>query len=356
MKVIRLSTFLDYGGIESKMVKIAGRDSQDVEFIYVSLGRGGEAERKIKSKGRRVICLGIDHRIPSLAAIVGLCKLFKTEKPDVVHCAGAEANFHGVVASKLMGVKSIVVEEIGIPAQSRVAKSVFSLLYSVSSCVVVESRYVARYLRAFYRNSKFRLKVVNNFIEPPGVRAKNLQGKGVKKFLSVSRLEPVKGIDKVLYAFARLREEGFCFKYDVVGSGSQESYLSELVGQLGLIGFVELHGFKNNVEDFYQSSDFFILNSVSEGASNSLLEALAYGLPSITTEVGSAEDLVRGEANGWLVKSNDSEEVYKSIKLALKLDSDTYFMMSKYSIESIQTGFSFQDYLDALRKIYLSTS
>lgn len=356
MKVLRLSTFLDYGGIESKMVKIAERDSEDIEFVYVALGNGGEAERKINSAGRRVICLGVDHKIPSLAAIVGLCKLIRSESPDVVHSAGAEANFHGVLASKLMGVKSVVVEEIGIPAQSKLAKLVFSLIYAMADCVVVESMYVARYLRDFYRNSRFPLNVVNNFIDPPEVCAKNLKEKKAKTFLSVSRLEPVKAIDKVLYSFARLREEGFFFKYDIVGSGSQESYLKELVCQLGLEGFVEFHGFKDNVADFYQSSDFFILNSVSEGASNSLLEALAYGLPSITTAVGSAEDLIRCGSNGWLIKSSGSEELYGAVKAALSLGSLNYYKMSLAALDSIQTGFCFRDYLATLRKVYTQTN
>lgn len=356
MKVIRLSTFLDYGGIESKMVKIAGCNSEDIEFIYVSLGKGGEAERKIHSTGRRVICLEVDHKIPSLSAVSRLCKLIKIEKPDVVHCAGAEANFHGVLAAKLIGVKVVIAEEIGIPSQGKFAKVVFAAIYSLSDCLVVESRFVLRFLRNFYRGSKFDIKVINNFIEPPDVVAKALRGGAVKGLLSVSRLEPVKAIDKVLYALARLRNEGFCFRYDVVGSGSQESYLRKLAGQLGLGDIVEFHGFKNNVEKFYQSSDVFILNSVSEGASNSLLEALSFGLPSITTVVGAAEDLINPGCNGWLVEHSGSEEVYKAIKAALEVDPYSYSVMSELAIESIRNGFSFRSYLNSLKKIYALNS
>lgn len=352
MKVLRVSTFLDYGGIESKMVKIAERDSEGIEFVYVALGNGGDAERKINSAGRRVICLGVDHKIPSLAAIFGLCKIMKSENPDVVHSAGAEANFHSVLASKLMGVKSVVVEEIGIPTHSKLAKLVFSLIYAIADSVVVESMYVARYLCDYYRNSRFTLKVVNNFIDPPEMCAKDLKENKEKKFLSVSRLEPVKAIDKVLYSFSRLRDEGFLFRYSVVGAGSQENYLKDLSCQLGLDDFVEFHGFCGDVENFYRNSDFFILNSVSEGASNSLLEALAFGLPSITTAVGSAEDLVRYESNGWLIYENDSDELYASIKAALSLDPPTYYKMSRAAIDSIQTGFCFRDYLAALQELY----
>ena len=91
MKIIRLTTFLDFGGIESKMANLATH-SDDNKWIFCALNKGGFAEKKIVQNKKEVVCFNASYSIPSFRTILKLYFYFKKQKPDVVHCAGSEAN------------------------------------------------------------------------------------------------------------------------------------------------------------------------------------------------------------------------------------------------------------------------
>ena len=57
MRVLRVSTFLDFGGIESKMVKLSAIDQDEFSFIFCALGKGGAAASAISMNGKEVVCL-----------------------------------------------------------------------------------------------------------------------------------------------------------------------------------------------------------------------------------------------------------------------------------------------------------
>ena len=106
MKILRISTFLDYGGIETKMVNLSSIEDKNNDWIYCSLGKGGRAEENILRNGKRAICLKLPHKIPNITTIFKLYKFIKSEGPDVVHTSGEEANFHGVIAAKMANTLS----------------------------------------------------------------------------------------------------------------------------------------------------------------------------------------------------------------------------------------------------------
>lgn len=92
MKIIHLTTFLDFGGIERKKENISSW-KDDNEWIFVAINKGGVAEEKIKANCKNVICLGLPYKIPALKTILALSKVFRELKPDVIHASGAEASF-----------------------------------------------------------------------------------------------------------------------------------------------------------------------------------------------------------------------------------------------------------------------
>ena len=125
MKIIRLSTFLDFGGIESKMVNLSTYKDVENDWVFVAINKGGVAAKKIAENGKRVVCLNLGYRIPDLITVFKLFLFLRKEKPDVLHTSGAEANFFGFLAGKMAGTKNIVTEEIGIPHHSQKAKKIF---------------------------------------------------------------------------------------------------------------------------------------------------------------------------------------------------------------------------------------
>jgi glycosyltransferase involved in cell wall biosynthesis len=100
----------------------------------------------------------------------------------------------------------------------------------------------------------------------------------------------------------------------VVGTGRYshddcEPALREVIARYELQNTVTLTGEVSNVHEFLQAADLFVLPSYSEGSSLSLLEAMACGLPVVSTRVGSAPEIIVEQDNGLLVAAKDTEDL-----------------------------------------------
>lgn len=126
---------------------------------------------------------------------------------------------------------------------------------------------------------------------------------GRRRLLAVGRLHPVKGFDCLLRAFAQLASLFPDWDLTILGEGEARADLEALCDGLGLKGRVSLPGRVGNVGDWYLSSDAYVLSSVAEGLSNTLLEAMASGLPCVAfdCETGPRE-IIRDGIDGILVR------------------------------------------------------
>ncbi|MFH1586200.1 MAG: glycosyltransferase family 4 protein [archaeon] len=154
-------------------------------------------------------------------------------------------------------------------------------------------------------------------IIPNGVDSsfyKKIKTKRDKKFviLYVGRLSIVKGLDYLLKAFSKLDKKNA--QLVLVGGGDQEEHLKTLANKLGINNRVKFLGIldKKQLVKIYNSSGVFVLPSLKEGMSNTLLEAMSCSLPAIVTNTGGASELIKG--NGFVVESKDSQELFESMK------------------------------------------
>jgi glycosyltransferase involved in cell wall biosynthesis len=353
MKIIRLCTVLDFGGLEQRLVSIS-RVEDEHEWVFCALGTGGEAAQQIAENGKRVVLLETEYRIPSIKAIQRLIEFFKKERPDIVHTSGAEANFHGIVAAKIAGVKGLISEEIGIPNQKFAHKILFRLLYGFPSYVLANALPVGKYLRDFNGVSSAKLRIISNPIEFSSSKIiKSSSGQDFQ-ILTVSRLKAVKNIDGVLRVLARLRQDGISFKFTVIGGGDHFRFLKALVDELALKDLVDFKGYVPDPFSVVDEVDLFVLNSFSEGFSNSLAEAMSAGIPSLATDVGVAADLIRENETGWLVRPGNEEDLFQKLKFLLSLDRERLSQVGKRGQESIRGRFSLQRHRDQLMEIYQS--
>lgn len=136
MKVFNIFTSLDFGEVESRACIISKNKTKNTRHSFVSISSGGRAAEVIKDNEGEVYLLMMKTAIPSLEAIFSLYKLFREEKPDIVHTRGAEANFHGLIAACLAGVLVSITEEIGSPNHSTKAKIIFKFSYLFASKVI----------------------------------------------------------------------------------------------------------------------------------------------------------------------------------------------------------------------------
>jgi glycosyltransferase involved in cell wall biosynthesis len=139
-------------------------------------------------------------------------------------------------------------------------------------------------------------------------------------------LTPVKDQQLLLRAVAHIRETdaalGARLRLLMVGDGPLRASLTQLAEQLGLQDVVWLAGDRQDVPRLLQVMDVFVLPSLGEGISNTVLEAMASGLPVIATAVGGNVELVEDGCNGSLVPAGDHLALATALTALLRDDGE----------------------------------
>jgi glycosyltransferase involved in cell wall biosynthesis len=170
--------------------------------------------------------------------------------------------------------------------------------------------------------------------------------------LCVARLVERKGIGDLIQAAAQMKDSRQNFKFIFVGRGDKENELRAQVAEQGLEKWVEFRGsvLHHDVPAVYREADVFILPSLNEGMSNAVLEAIASGLPIITTYTGGTAELLRG--NGILIPKQSPDAIAKAV-LELWDDEPLRVEMGRRSraiAESMQWEKIANDYLQLYEK------
>jgi glycosyltransferase involved in cell wall biosynthesis len=138
--------------------------------------------------------------------------------------------------------------------------------------------------------------------------------------ISAGRLDPQKGLDTLLGAFATVAESLPGWNLVILGDGPQRSALESLARDLKICGRVRFLGRVNNPHDYMRRARIFVLSSRFEGFPNALCEAMACGLPVIATDCPSGpRELISDGIDGLLVPVDDIDALARAIK---KLASD----------------------------------
>ncbi|HWQ59945.1 MAG TPA: glycosyltransferase family 4 protein [Candidatus Fimivivens sp.] len=141
---------------------------------------------------------------------------------------------------------------------------------------------------------------------------------GMVRILVVSRLTPRKGVRFLVRAMASLPESA---RLVIAGAGGEREYLESLAAECGVTERVDFRGLvpHDGTPAVYRECDIFCLPSLNEGMSNTVLEAIASGLPIVATVTGGTEELVTDGENGFFVKTGSAEDLSEKL---VKLVSD----------------------------------
>ena len=112
-------------------------------------------------------------------------------------------------------------------------------------------------------------------------------------------------------------------------------------------------GKKNELElnNIYNSSDLFILNSFEDGFGMVIPQAMACGLPVITTFNTGASEIIENNKNGFVIKAGDTNSLEKKIK-KIYFDKKLRYKMSKYSIKKVKKFYSWETYNSNIFNFY----
>ena len=158
-----------------------------------------------------------------------------------------------------------------------------------------------------------------------------------KKIVSVGRLTKQKNFPMLFNAFKNIENKFPDYLLEIYGDGELKEDLIKLIKELKLEKKVFLIGNVSNIKEKIENASLFIITSDYEGLSNALMESLALGLPSISTDSdgGGARELIKNNYNGILIDKNDIVTLSKKIEFILS-NKDFSKKLSKNAIESMK--------------------
>lgn len=164
------------------------------------------------------------------------------------------------------------------------------------------------------------------------------------RIVSVCRLHKMKNIEMSIDAFDKLVREYPHFVFEIYGEGDWRSNIENYISQKKLDGKVQLKGYVKNVHNEIKDAMIYVSSSNYEGLSNSMLESMAIGIPTICTDCpsGGARATITSGENGFLVPVGDSDELYKRMKelidseeLRMKFSENGRKVLRRFSRETI---------------------
>ena len=170
------------------------------------------------------------------------------------------------------------------------------------------------------------------------------------EIISVARLTEKKGLHVAIEACRQLKEQGVAFRYRILGIGPWERRLRTLIEQYQLEDVVEMPGFKpsHEVKAILDDADVFLLPSVTgadgdmEGIPVALMEAMAVGIPVVSTLHSGIPELVEADKSGWLVPENDARALAQRLAAFSQLDTDELAPVVKRAREKVEHDFNQQ--------------
>lgn len=262
--------------------------------------------------------------IKDLFSLYRLVRILRIEKIHIVHCHGFKAGLVGRVAARLLGLPSLYTVHNfilykGHPLFKKVIAYVERFLSSGSCEIIAVSRALKENMMEKTSIPHEKIHVIYNGIRMHGkgdgalVRAQfGLESSNILVG-TTARLIPSKGLDTLMQAAVQICRQHKEIRFMIVGSGPEEDRLKKAASSLGISDRVIFAGYRENIWDFYDAFDLFVLPTLSEGLGLSVLEAMAAGKPVITSATGGILEIVRHRENGWLVAPGDKKAIIDAV-------------------------------------------
>ena len=265
-------------------------------------------------------------------SIVAVQGLLAERRPDIVLSFLTRANIATIIAARRLGIPCVISERVqnsahlGNGFSGTMAKGVMRLTYPHADHIIAVSAGVAKDLEDAFSVSRTKISVIDNPIDHAAIekRAREPAALAIDGpyIVAVGRLTDVKNFALLIDAFKASAYQG---KLLIIGDGPERTRLEQQIGALGLGNRVLLPGYLENPFPPMQRAEFFVSPSNAEGFPNALVEAMALGLPVISTNCpsGPAEILANSEREaiagltegqyGILTPTNDAAALTQAI-------------------------------------------
>lgn len=332
---MHVSFSLNMGGLENVILNLCGglnkgKFSQSVCVLSDELGlktQFDESNIPVVSFSKKN---GID-----LNLVLRLKKFFRDNPADIVHTHNPTALLYGGLAAVLSGKKLVHTEHSNLMQGKKLMNFAESLLFRMVRGLVCDTEEVKQSVHKNQGISLDKIKVICNGVDvkkfclddmdslPAGLPADrhgrqgrlrgNDRGNGDDKKVftigTVARLALVKDQKSMINAVQILKEKGRNVKLVIAGDGELKNVLMDHAKKCEVENCVEFLGERMDIADILKSFDAYVLCSLYEGMSVSLLEAMSSSLPCIVTNVGGNVELIKDGDNGFLIPVKDPDAI-----------------------------------------------
>jgi glycosyltransferase involved in cell wall biosynthesis len=336
MKIAHVTLGLDVGGQEKLLVEFARHaDRRFFDLHFISLSTRGVLAIDLEECGWPVTALeapaGLRPRITCK-----LAKLFRRLRIDVVHTHDDRPNIYGAPAAKLAGVRRVIHTRHSQGTSLSNRQSLLVRLASLGNDRFVCISHDSARLAVCHGIARRRVAVLHNGIDLArfAYHGPDLTGPAVL----VARLAPEKDIATLLHAVSLIVSQRPDFRLEIAGDGICRPEVEALSRQLRLTDHVHFLGAVRDVPALLSRARLFVLSSITEGISLTLLEAMACGLPVVATRVGGNPEVVADGETGLLVPPRDPGALANAV-LGLWGQADTCARMGLAGRQRVEQHF-----------------
>jgi glycosyltransferase involved in cell wall biosynthesis/peptidoglycan/xylan/chitin deacetylase (PgdA/CDA1 family) len=169
---------------------------------------------------------------------------------------------------------------------------------------------------------------------------------GAFTWLAVGNLRPAKDYPTLLAAARICADADRNFRLFIVGEGPGRAALEQDLRRLGLEGQVTLLGSRSDVPRLLRACDAFVLSSAWEGMPNTVMEAMAAGLPVVSTDAGGVKELLVQGESGWIVPCGDAAGLAGRMLQVMQAGPEAGRAMGRAGRDRIQRQFAHEEIAD----------
>lgn len=320
MKILFYINTLGKGGAERVVTNLANQFANKNYEVLLATSYIVEEEYKTNSNVKKII-LGnrnkssMNRIFKNINIIRQLRKIIEDVKPDLMVSFMREPVVRALIASRKLDVKNIISirndpskEYPGI-----IGKMISKYLLPKADGCVFQTEDAKKY---FPKRLQERSKIIFNQVDEEFF---NIKRKDPEYIVSIGRLTKQKNHIMLINAFKKVVEKYPSEKLFIYGEGTLKEFLKNQIEEKDLEDRVILKGVTNNVSEVLSKAKIFVLSSDYEGMPNTLLEAMAAGVPSISTDCpcGGPKAIISPGEDGFLINVKDEDELEKKILLLL---------------------------------------
>lgn len=363
IKILYVIPKLERAGAEQHLVSLVKNLNKDMFEPYIYCVKDlGALGVSLSGNDRKVISLNRKN-IYDLRILFDIYKAIKRYKFDIVHAYLFGFNYLATIPAKICGVPFVISSRRELADWKKPHHHLLERLSNIFTDKIVACSEAAR--RFALRDEQLaEEKVVTiynginlNEFSPRQKDAALLEELGFNEkdiiVGMVTKLAPVKDVGTALEAIAKAKKEYPGIKCIIVGGGYQRLEMEDKARTLGINGNVKLLGLRDDISRMLSIMDVFLLTSLSEGFPNSILEAMACGLPVVATKVGGIPEVVTDNRSGILVESNNPAATATAIIRLLK-DENLRKDMGRCAREIIEQKFNLSRMASDYEQFYYS--